>query len=81
MPIHVLHGGWAVCAGPEVDSLVPGDWPPGHSWVDPTQKHLADCPGCKEFFERHFVVQNRGLVYISPKEVDLAPLLDDPSQK
>lgn len=41
MTIHILRNGLPLCG---FSSLVPNDWPPGHSWV--ALPELADCVDC-----------------------------------
>lgn len=68
MPVHVLYHCRHVCDAPELlGCSTPAEWPEGHSWVDPTQKHLADCERCRAFFEDHEVVEAKGKVYIAHK--------------
>jgi hypothetical protein len=72
MPIHVLYHGRQVCDSPELAGCsVPDEWPPGHSWVDPTMRNLADCPRCRAFFEENRVVVSGGRVLINPKPADV----------
>lgn len=57
--VHILHHGQPLCgfAGyhwldngppPQIEAVLPDEWPVGHSWVGREDFELATCPQCRE---------------------------------